>query len=851
MLYFTSRYSTVYTSTAEHYDEDLSEVYYAWDKDRVSPTDYVYGYCSRRCIGQEIVDLYDNSCFIGNCFDCHCKRPNCEIYNTCCPDITVPVRRHQLTVGNATIERGASSEAERQPVERKRFVPRLACSWRDPCGSMLSIRSCLPDYKENQTVLGLCEGHRSKYNETKETFFKVVDMATGVVYRNKLCALCNKLMNGAYPSYPCYRPKYVDIIHLLDVRTSKPQSINERACQNDKWASPDGELLNLKCDACNVILNGSCDGSADQRITRRGYNLRFWLDLFNPHHKRILYTEREMPKVLESLTLQLLSVLQENSEDICIHNSLVSPELQDTHDHHIFRFESSFLAKENLSINDLMFDFNKNVINLTITDEHQKVDDFFRTFNSLRSFSVDRKLFKYGVNESCHTTVNEIFKPVAQGSVEWINHHLVKFQQLYYLGHALRIFTQRYLCNGTDDTRKAYEFESINTFTNISGVFLCPYVSFEPSVYEMTVNDSVIPPNVSITIKFTEVKISFTDKEDFNFLDIDVNSTLNVCQDILNVKLKEMTERQKDVKSTNVARKSLSKYITNLVSFAISVACLLLTLMTYFLFPVLRNDAGINNMFLSSSLLLAQRYAKYNLHSAGHHDPLSMVVDDLVEFPLLPKNVSSICCSSKQKLGNSNNSLQNWKEDFDFTGASNTERSRGDCLIFVVVPLILITCSNLTFFLITVYKIYQTRRLQLSSPNVINENNKYLFIYAKLSTLTGAFWTVAVVAEALDNDVLQGGPTRARGNNRGALVECPLVECALVECALVECALVKCALVECALVECALVEYALIECALVEYRIRSETAKLRNGKEFEVTFCEEDEDEVVLRKGEE
>ncbi|KAK6964330.1 adhesion G protein-coupled receptor E4P, partial [Biomphalaria glabrata] len=70
----------------------------------------------------------------------------------------------------------------------------------------------------------------------------------------------------------------------------------------------------------------------------------------------------------------------------------------------------------------------------------------------------------------------------------------------------------------------------------------------------------------------------------------------------------------------------------------------------------------------------------------------------------------------------------------------------------VVGPLSVVTLCNIVFFAITVYNIYVVRSMR-SSLNQDRQQNDWS-VYARLSSVTGAFWAVAVVSEALDNNVL-------------------------------------------------------------------------------------------------
>ncbi|KAK7005070.1 adhesion G-protein coupled receptor D1, partial [Biomphalaria glabrata] len=70
----------------------------------------------------------------------------------------------------------------------------------------------------------------------------------------------------------------------------------------------------------------------------------------------------------------------------------------------------------------------------------------------------------------------------------------------------------------------------------------------------------------------------------------------------------------------------------------------------------------------------------------------------------------------------------------------------------VAAPLFVITLINVSFFLVAVYTIYSVRRLQSDFlPSTAQDFS--MTIYIKLSTVTGMFWIVAVLAEFLDNKI--------------------------------------------------------------------------------------------------
>ncbi|RUS75859.1 hypothetical protein EGW08_016380, partial [Elysia chlorotica] len=74
--------------------------------------------------------------------------------------------------------------------------------------------------------------------------------------------------------------------------------------------------------------------------------------------------------------------------------------------------------------------------------------------------------------------------------------------------------------------------------------------------------------------------------------------------------------------------------------------------------------------------------------------------------------------------------------------------------ITVIAPLSFVLLCNLVFFSCSVWKIHSVRKLQ-SGESVRRDERQNLYIYVKLSTMTGAFWTVAILSETLASDPLR------------------------------------------------------------------------------------------------
>ncbi|CAL1527394.1 unnamed protein product [Lymnaea stagnalis] len=70
----------------------------------------------------------------------------------------------------------------------------------------------------------------------------------------------------------------------------------------------------------------------------------------------------------------------------------------------------------------------------------------------------------------------------------------------------------------------------------------------------------------------------------------------------------------------------------------------------------------------------------------------------------------------------------------------------------VLAPMTLVVGCNVVFFTLTVLNIERIRHLH---HHVTSSDTRNLLVYVKLSSLTGAFWTMALVGEVTDMDFLR------------------------------------------------------------------------------------------------
>ncbi|KAI8794476.1 adhesion G protein-coupled receptor E4P, partial [Biomphalaria glabrata] len=153
------------------------------------------------------------------------------------------------------------------------------------------------------------------------------------------------------------------------------------------------------------------------------------------------------------------------------------------------------------------------------------------------------------------------------------------------------------------------ELHKCSNCIKLSSLMLCKYVSINATEYQLTVNDTLTPPDVSIAIDFNVTKILIKDNKDLIMAEVTDDGRLNMCVNLL--------DRLKPKSDTKIKRRGrwcnetmcLIEYILTLTCFSLSAVSLLLTMLTYLIVPELRTVAGLNNFFLSCSLLLAQVFS--------------------------------------------------------------------------------------------------------------------------------------------------------------------------------------------------------------------------------------------------
>ncbi|KAH9514456.1 hypothetical protein Btru_025304 [Bulinus truncatus] len=269
----------------------------------------------------------------------------------------------------------------------------------------------------------------------------------------------------------------------------------------------------------------------------------------------------------------------------------------------------------------------------------------------------------------------------------------------------------------------------------------------------------------------------------------DSDGSLRVCHELLEEALrgnvKGRAHRRGDSGESMPRR---VHYVLYMVCLGCSVLCLTLTLATFLYLPPLRTAAGKNNMCLCLALLLAQVSLMVGYHRLGS-SYVCIAVGMLTHFTWLWMfSWTLICC---------------YRMFRNFTFQSRPDRMSGHgqgsrfvkttvlslavplAIVMATVltswltsgqigygkyvcyldsttpvgismagPIMFITVCNTVFFLLTVVHIYRIRKL-LDIGRVTKDDQTLFFVYVRLSSLTGIFWILAVLSEAIDNQILR------------------------------------------------------------------------------------------------
>ena len=156
-------------------------------------------------------------------------------------------------------------------------------------------------------------------------------------------------------------------------------------------------------------------------------------------------------------------------------------------------------------------------------------------------------------------------------------------------------------------------FEEVDHFIEATELMNCPYINFNKTMYDIFYSEESrsLFPDTIITLKIGAATLNFSKHSELYHTELSKDESLKVCRNLLDLKLKELEEEQRrefysKIFVSKADEATTAQYYLTLACVSISMVCLILTLATYSRFRALRSAAGVNNIFLCASLLLAQ-----------------------------------------------------------------------------------------------------------------------------------------------------------------------------------------------------------------------------------------------------
>ena len=184
---------------------------------REASLDFQFSYCSRYCVNDTKLQVVDSfsTCLSAKCLECSCEKPQCYLYNLCCPD--KPDKDHLETDTISQDQRNKKSTEDAStsnPVfvdlppedSQSKVLERDSLHLQTPVcdDDVLFIRSCPSGYQDEE-VRRKCE-QNPKASESVhfdlEAIAHVTHPEMSLSFYNAYCAECNGF-------------KKVNVLHLV------------------------------------------------------------------------------------------------------------------------------------------------------------------------------------------------------------------------------------------------------------------------------------------------------------------------------------------------------------------------------------------------------------------------------------------------------------------------------------------------------------------------------------------------------------------------------------------------------------------------------------------------------------
>ncbi|KAH9519002.1 hypothetical protein Btru_008880 [Bulinus truncatus] len=808
-----------------------------WNSTSGSWINFHVRYCERYC-DEEGSFIIQPRCNEPACFSCDCDT-DCSIYDTCCPrmlnsSFTEPVKTIYAHLPDA-----------------ERFI----------CGNLpydslavnyFLISDCDSKFSEDRSVVDQCRNPETK---TMDDITPYLDVYYGIVYKNKFCALCN--------GYSVPDTDTIANVTSINnsVKIASPWSVNVscRHFQNVYHFTSEYEFVtavfNTTTDGCEVRLSPpashfapkKCEVSEQatkkaecaktdlvsenfycQNLTRRYHGFDNYPNIFcylcsvestlmrcgcaNILARKITIVVQEPPPPMYPPISLLLGVSKRHFRITCLNGfsddkgeckkascspgKIITPEGHCVTALNAIRGLGYKLAMTLRPVNDVA---------LTIPDIercHSEIDNKLRyegneveleTLVTMATSSDSHyKIYSYHITAYIvadrNKTRDEFERLMLQMTTStWeiaAGEKNLTLKPLSFVHESSFNFSNAanftILRNKTSFAGYSSIWSLKESFIDMTYSLVCPHVKV--NVSKITVVDW----EVNISFEYDGRSYSVQSGPDISF----VKGRVHICLD-----------RFKMITKESESFLGIILYYFQVVCLSLSVACLILCLVTYFLFTSLRSLPGLNNISLCVSLATAQATLLVTVEYGvrGHlTSGFCLFNAMLLHFSWLASFAwMSACCIHMFLAFTSFNLHKNVgtsdrRRHFRYclygygspaliviltltlnvamtSGASigyvddicflDSRTSILTVVLSLLVPLCVMVISNGVLFTLTLREMVQVAKIQKSASRTERQG---VMTYVKLSTLTGISCVVSAAGVWLDNDILQ-------------LITCPLM----------------------------------------------------------------------------
>ncbi|CAG5131942.1 unnamed protein product [Candidula unifasciata] len=557
------------------------------------------------------------------------------------------------------------------------------------------------------------------------------------LYRNIFCAICNREHNPRYlactpdgagggfaPSPP--------LSILLGIHDEPPRlenNMHSNTCSNTEWLSPSGQCFPLYCSPGKILVNRTCETGLKQ-ITGLRYHLRLWF----------LHQTDDVTETRDRITTSSVDV-----------------------------------------IGDIFYNKRKKQFDFQVPFGYYVTGDVVASAKITRD-EFEQRLMRTLLRDTLEVEFNDGVKGRYQPIIMWGDDSLN-----VYCEHARKMSHDCLRANPKRNTDAlflvdTYEdvLEGSDKFLNVSELLTCSYIILQHSMFIVDKLEEGVLPSVFVKVNFSGVNVTFSSAAALNKMSLGTNGTLRVCLELF-----DGYKHKPQLVSGSTSERFLVQYILSVVCLALSMVCLLLALVTYAMFPALRSVAGRNNVCLCTTLMLAQAMILASSHMSPDLGVVCVAVGVATHFLWLSVMCwSFLCCfhmfrvfTSKTRSSYSTTSSRNILLGKNLacslllpavvvvvvvvtmhTTSGGQSLGYGGSVCYLnsnilvgtvtVLPILSVSLINIAFFLITVVHIHRVRKLQ-KHESFKKMDLQHLYVYIKLSTMTGAFWVLSVTGEVL------------------------------------------------------------------------------------------------------